>query len=134
MERSYLSPIFKDDPGEFGIPGAWHHRLQTDHDAVPYEGGEIRTDPDTGLPTEQSVLVVVEAEDHTPFLENPNLTPIPIGALDAKVEAPIAKLEAIGYSRQEIDAVWNGDLRSVLNYYGRLNNPDFNCDDYRLGG
>jgi len=138
-QRFYLSKI-----KQYTEPGLtyWAHAFQVDHPGIEYKGGEIANDPVTGDPLYPHILIRVAAIDHTPFQGSDDLIPFPDVSPDVKVSsihgptklAVKAKIMKHGVSKAEIDAVWdNADgMRDVLNYYGRLNNPDFDVNDFDL--
>jgi hypothetical protein len=141
MKRYYLSKIFQDVAGQYGEPGAWMHRLQT-KTGIDYVGGEIKTDPVTGIPTEKALLCLVGGINHKQLQGDPELIPMPDVAKDMKVSAihTATKLKtkrdikAIGFADTETEAVWNNadGLRDVLNHYGQKNNPDFDSNNFDL--
>ena len=141
MKRYYLSKIFQDTAGQYGIPGAWMHKLQT-YPNREYVGGEIKVDPQTGQPTEKALLVLVGGKHHAALVGDPDLIPMPDVPPDMKVASvhTPTKLKAkrdivaLGIAQTEVDAVWdNADgMRDVLNHYGRKNNPAFDVNDFDL--
>ena len=147
MKRYYLSKIFKDVAGDFGPPNAWHHRVQVlgripNTTRVQYQGGEIKVDPATGIPTEKALLCLVAAIDHTQLQNDSQIVPLPAVAMDVKVSSihtPTKlvvkdKIKALGHGDAETEAIWgNADgLRDVINAYGRKNNPDFDVNNFDL--
>lgn len=140
MKRYYLSKIFLDTTPPF-TNGLWRHRLQT-YPNVDYEGGEIAVDPQTGIPTQKALLVLVGGIDHKQFQDDPDLVPMPDVGADVKVSAihTATKLDAkaavvdLGFDQAAVDQVWgNADgLRDVLNHYGKLNNPYFDCNAFDI--
>ena len=142
MKKYYLSKIKQVNLPNFGL--TWRHRLQEISDTTPidYEGGEIATDPQTGVPLHKFVLVLVGRVDHRIFNNDDELVPMPDISKDIKISAiqtaqKVKVKQAIknlGITQAEIDAVWdNSDgLRDVLNNYGRLNNAQFDCDNFDL--
>ena len=142
MKRYYLSKIFQDVNGDYGLAGAWMHRFQAISADVDYRGGEIAVDPQSGVPTQQALLILVGAVDHKPFQDDPDLVPLPDVAPDVKVSsihAPrklLAKaaIVALGFGAADTDALWGGadGLRDGLNHCGRLNNPEFDTNAFDL--
>lgn len=140
MKRYYLSKIKLVDVPGFGP--VWRHRLQELSDTMPidYVGGEIAVDPNTGIPTQKALLVLVGGVDHQRLRGDPELVPLPAVAADTKVSAihtptkvgAKAAIRALGFTQQEVDAAWdNADgLRDVLNHYGKKNNPAFDADKF----
>lgn len=138
MKRFYLSKIFRDDDPPLN---PWMHKLQKYPDRE-YIGGEIRIDPQTGAPVAKAVLVLVAGRHHAVLASDPDIIPIPDVPFDVKVAsmhtptklATKAALRRIGFSATEVDQVWdNADgMRDVLNYYGRMNNPKFDVNDFDL--
>ena len=139
MKRYYLSKIKQVNDSSFGM--VWKHRLQELPD-VGYVGGEIKTDPQTGIPTEKALLVLVGSIDHKKFKNDPELIPLPDVAKDVKVSAihTATKIKVkddiagLGFTPAEIDDVWgNADgMRDVLNHYGKRNVEDFDVDKFDL--
>lgn len=142
MKRYYLSKIFQDTAGTYGLPGAWMHRLQTYPDR-DYVGGEIAVNPTTGVPTEKALLVLVGGRHHAAIAADHDLVALPDVPLDMKVGsihtptklAVKAKIRTrLGFSQVEVDDLWdNADgIRDVINHYGRRNNPSFDANDFDL--
>lgn len=141
MKRYYLSKIFQDVTGEYGLAGAWMHKLQTYPDRE-YLGGEIAVDSQTGQPTEKALLCLVAGKHHAALAADPDLIPMPDVPRDMKVASihTPTKLKAkgdikkLGFTQQEVDDVWdNADgMRDVLNHYGKRNNPAFDVNDFDL--
>lgn len=139
MKRYYLSKIKRVNEPGMGL--VWKHRLQ-EYDNIQYLGGEIATDPVTGIPTQKALFVLVASRHHGQFVSDQELAEMPLVNLDMKASAigTDAKnkarngAEALGFSKPETDEIWNGadDFRAVVNAYGRLNNPQFNADDFDL--
>lgn len=138
MKRWYLSKIFQsNDPPA----NPWVHRLQQLPN-VEYKGGEIAFDPQTGVPTQKALLVLVGAVDHKPFQTDPDIVPLPDFPPDGKVSGmhtptklgAKSKIVALGHSQAEVDAAWdNADgFRDVLQHYGRKNDPAFDVNDFDL--
>lgn len=139
MKRYYLSKIKAVE-----IPGmgtVYRHRLQELPD-VEYLGGEIKTDPNTGLPTEKALLCLVAGAKHSKFKNDPELVPLPMVSHDIKVSSIHtatklkckADIKALGLSRQEVeDAFDNADgFKDVVSHFGKKNNDTFNPDDFDL--
>lgn len=142
MKRYYLSKIFQDTAGTYGLPGAWMHRLQTYADR-DYVGGEIKVDPQTGVPTEKALLVLVGGKHHAAIAADQDMVALPDVPLDMKVAsihtptklAVKNKIRAkLGLLGAEVDDVFdNADgFRDVINHYGRKNNPTFDANDFDL--
>lgn len=141
MKRYYLSKIFLDTSIPTFPNGVWRHQLQT-YPGIDYEGGEIKTDPETGIPTEKALLVLVGGINHKQLQDDPDLVALPDVALDVKVSAiktstkldARSNIAALGFADEEVEAAFgNADgLRDVVNHYGKLNNPDFDANDFDL--
>lgn len=139
VKRYYLSKIFQDTAGTYGITDAWHHRLQT-YTGIDYVGGNIKVDPATGVPTEKALLVLVGGIDHSKLQNDPDLVPMPVVPLDIKVSSiqTDTKLTAksaitkLGFDEAAVTDVWgNADgLRDIINHYGRLNNAEFDANNF----
>lgn len=138
MKRYYLSKITSAfDPSVGAVVN--RHRLQA-YPGVDYVGGEIDVNPQTGVPTQKALLVLVGGIDHAKFGNDPNLVPLPQVAIDMKVSSihTATKLKAksdvtkLGFT--DVETVWgNADgLRDVINHYGRLNNPNFDAANFDL--
>ena len=136
MKRYYLSEIYNAGPLE-----GWRHRMQ-DYVNTPYRGGEIAVDPQTGIPTQKALLVLVEDRDHVRFRGKAGLIPLPDVALDIKVSAidtktkgdTVDKAKAIGFADAELAEVFDNakSHRDVLNHFGRKNNPNFDADAFEV--
>lgn len=136
MKRYYLSEIYYAGPME-----GYRHRFQDFADTF-YRGGEIAVDPQTGIPTQKALLILVDDKDHARFRGVPGLFPMPDVALDIKVSAvdtktktdTMDKAKAIGFADAELSAVFDNakSHRDVLNHFGRLNNPNFDADDFEV--
>lgn len=140
MKKYYLSKIKQVmDPniGEL----VWKHRLQ-EYVGVEFLVGAIESDPNTGAPVHPAALVLVGGIDHAQFKNDPELIPMPDVAKDTKVSAIHtqtklkckADIKGFGFSDESVEAVWNNadGLRDVLSYYGKLNNPAFDPDNFDL--
>ena len=141
MKRFYLSRIFQDNAGDYGIPGAWRHGIQK-HANREYIGGEIEVDPVTGIPTQKAILVLVGGKSHAALVADPDVIPLPDVSPDIKVSSVHTatklgikrRIVALGFAQADVDAAWdNADgMRDVLNHYGRKNNPTFDANDFDL--
>lgn len=142
MKRFYLLKIERLFDEAFG-DYVNRHRLQQDvYRGVEFLGGKIALDPATGLPTQKATLAIVGGIDHKRFLGDPGIVAMPMVAHDMKVSAIHtgtkleckAAIKALGHDSQETEDVWgNADgMRDVLNHYGRLNDPDFDVNDFDL--
>jgi hypothetical protein len=137
MKRYYLSKIKQIDAPGMGL--VWVHRLQ-EYDNIEYAGGEIATDPVTGIPTQKALFVLVASRHHGLFVNDAELAEMPMVPLDVKASAISAAAKnkakngakALGFGNSETEALWSNadDFRAVCNAYGRLNNPVFNADDF----
>jgi hypothetical protein len=142
VKRYYLSKIFQDVDGTYGIPGAYMHRIQT-YVNMQYAGGEIAVDQTTGIPTQKVLLCLVETPNHVPLVADRELADFPEVALDTKVTAVAAnalasckgKMRALGLTTTEVNDIWQqaDAVRNVIDRMGRLNNPAFNSLDFDLG-
>lgn len=139
MKRYYLSKIkLVTDPN---LGQVYRHRLQ-EIPGVWYEGGEIASDPITGIPTHPALLVLVGSADHKKFRDDPELIGLPQVVPDVKLSAvhtqtkmrAMDEIKALGFAPQEVDTVFSGadGFRDVLNHFGRKNNPDFDVDKFDL--
>lgn len=136
----YLSKISQTEIPGFGLVN--QHRLQTGYPGVEYLGGEIEVDPVTGQPLHPALLVLVADTDHTKFQGDPDLVPIPVGALDSQIInlgtevklAARASIVALGFSQAQVDEVWTNTatLRDAINWHGQLNNPSFDVNSFNL--
>ena len=147
MKRYYLSPVYYDT----SIPGEenWKHRAM---DIRPYlsfvpNGATITTYPEghpqAGQPIAKVLLILVAAVDHK-RLRDTALIPLPHQLLSTKLGAietaeRLTTRERIiveaGIGRVETELAWdnNDSIRSLLNYYGRMNFPDtFDADNFDL--
>ena len=88
------------------------------------------------------VLVLVGRIDHQAFQNDDELVPMPDVSKDIKISAIQTAqkvkvknaIKKLGLTDGEINEVWdNSDgMRDVLNTYGKLNNPAFDCDNFDL--
>lgn len=142
MKRYYLSKIKQVTVPGFGL--VWRHRAQeiSETTSLDYVGGEIAVHPQTGVPTQKALLILVGGIDHQRLRDDPELVPMPDVKIDNKVSSmhvptklkAKAAIKALGFADAEVENVWsNADgLRDVLDHYGRLNNPEFDCDKFDL--
>lgn len=141
MKRYYLSKIFLDATGPFP---AYKHAVQ-DHPNVDYVGGEIKTDPVTGIPTEKALLVLLAAKNHTPFKNDPKMLEVPagrdglnvkIGSTDTATKLSFrAKAKAMGFPDAEVESLTDNTLswKQAVDAFGKKNNPSFDVDNFDLG-
>lgn len=139
MRRYTLSKIKTTAHPQFGSLNT--HRLQ-EIPGIEYLGGEIKVDPNTGMPTEKALLCLVAGSQHSTLRNDPELLLLPIVGHDIKVSsihtqtklACKAAAIAMGFSAPETDAIWNNadGFRDIVEAYGRKNNPDFDADDFDL--
>lgn len=139
MKRYYLSQIFQSE--EPGMGMVWRHRLQMVL-GIDYVGGEIAVDPATGTPVAKALLVLVGGINHARLVGEPGMVALPQVSPDLKVSAIQtqtkldckANIVALGFPAAEVDAVFNAadGMRDVLNYFGRLNNPTFDANNFDL--
>lgn len=141
MRAYYLSKIKSaEDPVVGGI--TYFHRIQEYPMLLDYIGGDMKSDPATGVPTEKAVLVLVGAKHHAALRGDPELIPLPVGrdSLAVKlsaIETPTKlqfrnKLRQFGFDQAEIAAMTD-DVRSwrdVCNDLGRKNNAAFDVDAF----
>lgn len=140
MKRYYLSKITASQEPQFGT--VIRHRVQSGHPGVEYLGGEIESDPATGLPVHPALLVMISGVDHARFQGDDDLVPIPDVGIDMSVGAIAletklatkAAIIALGFDAVQTEALWQNEngMRQVLNHYGRLNNADFDADHFDL--
>lgn len=131
MKRYYLSKISLVNESGFQF---YRHAAQAYPDIV-MEGGDIATDPVTGVPTQPAILVIVSDKDHTKFKNDPGMVPLPIMPAGAKVAATHVKAKTdfrnaavgLGLTAADIDSVMaNADgWADVLDHLGKKNNPVF---------
>lgn len=138
MKRYYLSPI-----RQYSEPGLtyWGHHFQQKYPGVQYEAGEIAEDLKRGRPVAKALLVLVDARDHSEYENDSELVPIPDVELNRRVSALNSQerdrataraVSAAGFTPGDVQSVWGAanDMRAVLNHYGRLNNPQFDADEF----
>lgn len=138
MKRYYLSKIkrvFIPAMGDF----VYRHRVQ-EIPNVEYVGGDIASDPTTGLPLHPALLVLLAAKDHAQFVNDPEMAEMPMVPVDVRVNAISASAKSraqtgaqtLGWTSQQVGAVWTAadDFRDIVNHYGRLNNPAFDADRF----
>ncbi len=142
MKAYYLSKVVKVNQPSIG--DYWTHRLHQRFvlgaDFQYVGGDEIAVDPNTGIPTQRAVLVLVDAIDHRLLRNDRDMVSMPDAGLDVGVRAiPAqarnavkARIRGLGYTDAEIDAIWESELnmRGVLNGYGRANKPDFDVANF----
>ena len=128
MKRYYLAEIESFEI----VPGMTGYRCRASaYPDMTFEGGEIITDPITGIPTNKFALVLVKSRDHARIINDPLMHPLPDVALDVKVSsihtptktAMIAMLKSLG-----VDTSWIGTTdgyREVIRGIGKINNPQF---------
>ena len=128
MKRYYLAEI---EQYEFE-PGAMAYRCRASaYNDLIFEGGEILTDPSTGIPVNKFALVLVKTRDHARIINDPLMHPLPQVDLDVKVSsihtatknAMVAKLKKLGVDTAYIQTT--DGYREVIRGLGRTNNPDF---------
>lgn len=128
MKRYYLAAIEQFDMGE----GELAHRCRASaYPDLTFEGGEIVSDPVTGLPINQFALVLIKAKDHARILNDPLMHPLPQVDLDVKVSSihtatknkMITTLKSLGVDTAFIQTT--DGYREVIRGIGRINNPDF---------
>lgn len=141
MKRYYLSKIFVDETGPFPV---WKHALQN-HQNIDYQGGEIKTDLVTGIPTEKALLVLVAAKNHKPFKDDLKMLEIPagrdglnikIGAIDTVTKLAFrAGAKVMGFDHLEVETITDNinSWKQVVNFYGKKNNAAFDADNFDLG-
>ena len=141
MKRYYLSKIKKVFEPNMGVE-VYRHRFQelADGRNLTYVGGEIAVDPQTGIPTQKALLILVDAVDHRQFANDQEMVEVPEVSLDVKTAAIAnatmatfrAKAQQIGFEKAEVDAIVNGAdaLRNVVDGFGKLNNPAFDTRNF----
>lgn len=139
MKRFYLSKIKEyDDGGSV----AYRHRIQELDPPVDYVGGEIKADPQTGIPVEKALLVLVGGVSHAALAADPELVQIPVVDIFMKVGSTHTptklafKAKAISL---DLDEEFVNGLMSnpegwieVINELGRLNNDTFDAQNFDL--
>lgn len=142
MRRYYLSKIV----GDGSIEDPYRHRLQELIDTASeadFIGGEIAVDGTTGQPLHPAILCMVSATNHSAFVADSGLIPLPHVPLDSAaggiapgVRSGVkARLVAeLGYGQAAVDAVWEGgtSFAAVLDHYGQLNNSSFSAVAFDL--
>lgn len=139
MKRYYLSKIKQvEDPA---MGPVWLHRLQ-EIPGVEYLGGEIAVNPQSGVPTQKAMLVLVAGVDHAKFKNDDELVPLPMVSHDIKLASVHtatklkckADIKALGFNATEVnDAFNNADgFRDLVEHFGKKNNPDFSADNFDL--
>jgi hypothetical protein len=138
MKKYYLSKIKRVTENGMTF---WRHGIQA-YPNVEYQGGEIKVDPVTGIPTEKALLVLVGGINHVRFNNDADLVAMPDVSKDTKVSAihtttkldAKAKIKSIGFDDVQTEAAWgNADgMRDILNHYGQKNNPGFDCNNFDL--
>lgn len=128
MKRYYLAEIeqFEFEPGITG----YRCRAYSYPDLM-FEGGEVLTDPTTGIPINKFALVLVKSRDHARLVNDPKMHPLPDVALDMKVSSihtptknkMIADLQALGIATSFIGGT--DGYREVIKAIGKINNPAF---------
>lgn len=142
MRRYYLSRIREVFDPTLGT-NVWRHRLQD-----PEFGGfdvlaAVIDVDESGIPTQAATLCLVGSVDHATLVGDAELAAFPDVPLDMKVSGihtatkNAAKgrfAQLLGQTPQQVDAVWgNADgLRDVVDYYGRLNDPAFDSNNFSL--
>jgi len=139
MKRYYLSKIKQVNDPLMGP--VWVHRLQ-ELPGVEYLGGEIAVDPQTGVPTQKALLVLVAGVNHRQFRDDPELIALPLVSHDIKIASVHtatklrckADIKALGFDAAEVETAFaNADgFRDVVEHFGRKNNPDFDADAFDL--
>lgn len=135
MKRYYLAEIelVADD-----VMGDYYRCRASAYPDLMFEGGEILTDPETGVPTNTFALVLVKSRDHVRLINDPKMHPLPDVALDIKVSSihtptknnMISNLQALGINTNFIN---NTDgYREVIRMLGRINNPNFDENNFDI--
>lgn len=142
MRRFYLSKIREVFDPTLGT-NVWRHRFQDPgFEDLDLQGGEIASDPQTGIPTQVATLVLVGGINHAPLAADDELAIFPDVPLDLKVSGIHvatknllkAKIKALGFTAEETESIWtNADgVRDAVTAYGRKNNPGFDADNFDL--
>lgn len=128
MKRYYLAEIeqFEFESGSM----AYRCRASAYPDLI-FEGGEIYTDPVTGIPTNKFALVLVKSRDHAKLVNDPKMAAMPDVSLDMKVSSihtptknkMINDLKRLGIDTSFIQTT--DGYREVIRGIGKINNPDF---------
>ncbi|KAF0218802.1 MAG: hypothetical protein FD174_2585 [Geobacteraceae bacterium] len=135
MKRYYMAEI-----EQFEVePGATGYRCRASaYPWLMFEGGEIETDPLTGIPKHRFSLVIVKAVDHAKLIDDVKMHPLPMVDLDMKVSDihtatkndMIQQLELLGVNTAFIA---NSDgYRDVIRGIGRVNNPVFDENKFDI--
>ena len=142
MRRFYLSKIREVFDPTLGT-NVWRHRFQDPgFENLDLQGGEIESDPQTGIPTQPATLVLVGGINHQPLAADPELVIFPDVPLDLKVSGIQvatknilkAKIKSLGFPDEDTEIIWtNADgVRDAVNTYGRLNYAAFDADNFDL--
>jgi hypothetical protein len=139
MKRYVLSKIYQNEEG------FWTHtvaEMPITPGSADYVGGQIAVDPVTGVPTQKALLVCVGGTRLKDLLAHPDIVAIPDLKLDDKVSSTHtptkltfkAQSKALLQDNQFVDdTVDNADgWRDVINVLGRLNNPNFDANEFDL--
>jgi len=133
MKRYYLAEIEEFEV----VPGATGYRCRASaYPDLLFEGGEIASDPITGLPLHKFALVLVKSRDHARIINDPKMHPLPDVSLDMKVSSihtatkngMVNKLKALGVDTSFIQTT--DGYREVIRGIGRINNPAFDENSF----
>lgn len=137
--RLYLAKIRVVPHPDFGSLIA--HEFQIAHPTKEFSQGRVASDAN-GQPTQIAALVMVAGIDHSPYMGNPNIVPLPFDSLTGSIGtiatelrlAAKAAIIGLGFDATETNALWinSTPVRDVVTHYGRLNDPDFNVDSFDL--
>lgn len=96
----------------------------------------ISSDPNTGEPLLPWCLVIADGARHSLVNGNPDIDPLPVFALDAKVSSmhtPTRNAMGAAMQARGINTAFVGTAdgyRDVINGLGRLHNPTFDVADF----
>lgn len=139
--RFYLSKIREVYDDTLGS-NVWRHRLQDPgFENLDLQGGIIATDPVTGEPSNTYTLCLVGGIDFRPLEVDEELVALPIITIDNKLDAcetprrnrfKTELADRLGVTN--FDQLWNNanGLRSLLDYFGQANWPEFDSNNFDL--
>lgn len=137
--RLYLAKISIVPDPQFGE--VVKHEFQIAHPNKEFSQGLIANDAE-GKPTQPAALVMVAGIDHSPYMSNPNIVPLPFDSINGSVGSVATELRLaakaaivdLGFDATQTNALWinSTPVRDVITYYGQLNDPAFNVDSFDL--
>lgn len=137
MKRWCMSRQYHTD--DFG--GSYTHAMIDRYSLQEFTRYGLKTDPETGIPTEKGILVLVEAPDFTALNADADIVVMPDVGLSTAVSAmdTVEKLNAktklvtFGFTEQEVGGFWDkGSYGEVLDALGQLNLDTFSVLNFDL--